>query len=62
MPTDEARVRHEPLLYSAGRYGSWGGCLCGRWRSRTWTAPIGAHIEFGGHLLAEHRRTEGGSR
>lgn len=47
---------HEPILYRAGRWGSWGFCVCGSWRSRTWTTVVGVHLEFGSHLLVEARR------
>jgi len=46
---------HEPVLYRAGRYGAWGGCVCGAWHSRTWTTVVGVHLEFGRHLLDAHR-------
>jgi hypothetical protein len=49
---------HEPSLYSSRRYGCWATCECGRWHSKRWTTTIGAHIEFGDHLLREHRGTE----
>jgi hypothetical protein len=46
---------HEPMLYWAGRHGSWGECACGRWRSLTWSGVVGVHLEFGQHLLTENR-------
>lgn len=46
---------HEPVLYRAGRHGSWGFCVCRGWRSRTWTTVIGVHLDFGSHLLAVNR-------
>ncbi len=42
---------HHPVLYRTGRYGCWGGCVCG-WEARTWTTVVGVHLEFGWHLLA----------
>ncbi len=46
---------HEPVLYWAGRHGSWGVCVCGGWRSQAWTGVIGVHLEFGRHLLVASR-------
>lgn len=42
---------HEPQLYWSGRHGSWCFCACGGWRSRAWTTLVGAHLDFGRHLL-----------
>lgn len=42
---------HEPVMYRAGRHGSWGFCVCGGWQSCTWTGVVGVHLEFGRHLL-----------
>jgi hypothetical protein len=48
-------VTHHPILYSTGRYGCWGVCQCGGWRSRTWTSIVGVELDFGRHLLAVAR-------
>ncbi|GGM53470.1 hypothetical protein ACFFX1_54875 [Dactylosporangium sucinum] len=58
MPLDAPMTpsgRHHPELYRAGRFGCWSACHCG-WRSRwSYTTITGAHLAFGGHLLAVAR-------
>lgn len=53
---------HEPILYWSGRHGSWCHCVCGTWRSRIWPGVVGAHLEFGRHLLDEAKALRGGGR
>ena len=43
-------MSHHPTFYSGGRHGCWAICACG-WKSRTWTTTVGAHLEFGKHLI-----------
>lgn len=52
---NDSRAHHEPALFSSRRHGCWATCECGRWHSKRWTTTIGAHLEFGEHLLREHR-------
>lgn len=44
-------MKHHPILYSTSRYGAWCHCICGEWKSRTFTRIAGAHLAFGRHLL-----------
>jgi len=53
-----SEIKHHPHLMFAGRHGAWCSCPCG-WSSGTYFSVVGAHLEFGRHLLtAEHRRTK----
>lgn len=47
-------VIHHPTLYRTRRHGCWASCCCG-WTSRRWTSTVGAHLEFGTHLVAVAR-------
>lgn len=50
QPQGATSTNHHPILYTC-RTGSWSTCLCG-WKSTTQTTVIGAHLAFGGHLVA----------
>lgn len=43
-------MKHHPTLLSTGRHGCWATCPCG-WHSATWRTVIGAHLDFGRHLV-----------
>lgn len=43
-------MKHHLLLYWTRRAGCWSSCTCG-WLSGRWTTTVGAHLEFGTHLL-----------
>lgn len=49
---DPPLMKHHPTLLSTGRHGCWATCRCG-WRSATWRTVVGAHLDFGHHLV-EH--------
>jgi hypothetical protein len=46
-------MTHHPALYCTGRHGCWASCCCG-WAGRSrWTSVVGAHLEFGQHLIGK---------
>lgn len=47
-------MKHHPLLLWTGRHGCWCECSCG-WLSRRWTSVVGAHLQFGQHLIGQDR-------
>jgi hypothetical protein len=42
--------KHHPILCRTSRDGCWAYCTCG-WISGTWTSTVGAHVDFGRHLV-----------
>lgn len=50
-------MTHHPTLYRTGRHGCWASCCCG-WKSRTWTGVVGAHLDFGRHLIESEARSD----
>lgn len=48
-------MKHHPTLYRTGRHGCWAVCRCGWMGSSSWTTVVGAHLEFGRHLIGRAR-------
>ena len=45
-------VSHHPT-HMTSTQGCWATCSCG-WRSATYRGVVGAHLDFGQHLIATH--------